>query len=93
LIFELARARRPSPGLVTAPLLGRGGLRGCGVSGVGEQVPGAVSSLRATAVVAIFFPRRLAMRWKAAANSGERLAVCAASHSTQRSHTGPCLEM
>ena len=38
-----------------------------------------VSSLRATAVVAIFFPRRFAMRWKAGANCGERLAVCAAS--------------
>src|SRR5215471_9965382 len=48
-----------------------------------------VSSLRATAVVAIFFPRRLAMRWKVAANCGCRLAVWAASHSTQRSHTEP----
>jgi len=45
------------------------------------------------AVVAIFFPRRVAMRWKVAANCGERLAVWAASHSTQRSHTEPCLEM
>jgi hypothetical protein len=34
------------------------------VFGVGEQVRQArVSSLRATAVVAIFFPRRLAMAW------------------------------
>ena len=52
-----------------------------------------VSSLRATAVVAIFFPRRWAMAWKLAANCGERLAVCAASHSAQRSRTEPCLEM
>jgi hypothetical protein len=52
-----------------------------------------VASLRATAVVAIFFPRRFAMRWKAGANSGERLAVYAASHSTQRSHAEPSLEM
>src|SRR5690242_7690472 len=48
-----------------------------------------VSSLRATAVVAIFFPRRWAMRWKVAANCGCRLAVWAASHSTQRSPTEP----
>src|SRR6266496_5200958 len=32
-----------------------------------------VSSLRATAVVAIFFPRRLAMAWKPAANCGGSL--------------------
>jgi hypothetical protein len=31
--------------------------------GVGEQVVGAVSSLRATATVAIFVPRRFAIRW------------------------------
>jgi hypothetical protein len=52
-----------------------------------------VASLRATAVVAIFFPRRFAMRWTAGANCGERLAVCAASHGTHRSHTEPSLEM
>ena len=52
-----------------------------------------VSSLRATAVVAIFFPRRWAMAWKVAENCGERLAVCAASHNTRRSHAEPCLEM
>ena len=44
-------------------------------------------------MVAIFVPRRLAIAWKLAANCGCRLAVCAVSHSTQRSHTEPCLEM
>jgi hypothetical protein len=44
-------------------------------------------------VVAIFFPRRLAMAWKVAVNCGERLAVCAASHKTNRSHAEPCLSV
>ena len=47
-------------------------------------------SLRATAVVAIFFPRRLAMAWKVVANCGAGLADCAAWHNTHRSHAGPC---
>jgi hypothetical protein len=41
-------------------------------------------------MVAIFVPRRLAMAAQVAANSGERLAVCAAWFRTQRSHAEPC---
>src|SRR6266568_1951116 len=44
-------------------------------------------------MVAIFFPRRFAMFEQVAANSGDRLAVCAAWFITQRSHAEPCLEM
>jgi hypothetical protein len=48
-----------------------------------------VTSLRAIAMVAIFFPRRLAMAAQVSANCGERLAVCAAWLRTQRSHVDP----
>lgn len=41
------------------------------------------------AVVAIFLPRRRAMASSPGAKSGCRLAVCAASHSTRRTRTGP----
>ena len=44
-------------------------------------------------MVAIFFPRRLAMAAQVAAKSGDRLAVCAAWFSTHRSHADPCLEI
>ena len=47
-------------------------------------------SLRASAVVAIFFLRRLVMAWKVVANCGGGLVVCAAWHNTHRSHAGPC---
>jgi hypothetical protein len=71
IIVELARGH-------AAPL------RGCHRAAVGSVAGGGaaacpalasrcqarVSSLRATAVVAIFFPRRVAMRWKLAANCG-----------------------
>ncbi len=50
-------------------------------------------SLRATAVVAIFFPRCLVMAWKVVADCGAGLAVCAASHNTHRSYAGPCPAM
>ena len=41
-------------------------------------------------MVAIFFPRRLEMAAQAAANSGDRLAVCAAWFMTHRSQAEPC---
>ena len=44
-------------------------------------------------MVAIFFPRRLAMAAYVAVNSGDRLAVCAAWFSAHRSQAEPCLEM
>jgi hypothetical protein len=68
-------------------------LRGCGVLGAGEQVPGAGEQLAGDRGGGDLLPRRFAMRWKVAANCGERLAVWAASHITQRSHTEPSLEM
>ena len=49
--------------------------------------------MRAIAMVAIFFPRLLAMVVQLAANCGDRLAVWAAWLSTHRSQAEPCLEM
>jgi len=62
------------------------GAAGCGAISCpasASRCQARVASLRAMAVVAIFFPRRCAMRWTVAANCGERLAVCAAPHPAQ----------
>jgi len=63
MIYELARAGRPFRARHGAAV---GGVAGCGAAGCSASVSrcqARVSSLRATAVVAIFFPRRLAMAW------------------------------
>jgi hypothetical protein len=66
------------------------GAAGPGGGAVASRCQARVSSLRAIAMVAILFPRRLAMAAQAAENSGDRLAVWAAWFMTCRSQAGPC---
>jgi hypothetical protein len=62
MISELARAGRPFRAGHGAAVRGvADGAAGCSASV--SRCQARVSSLRATAVVAIFFPRRLAMAW------------------------------
>jgi hypothetical protein len=95
MIYELARGHATPPGLSPCrPGRGcGGGLRGCGTLGVGEQVPGAGEQLAGDRGGGDFLPAPLGDGLEAGGELGDRLAVCAASHSTQRSHTEPCLEM
>ena len=65
LIFELARGWRPLPACHLRWVSGAGAAAGCGTASPASvsRCQARVSSLRATAVVAIFLPRRLAMAW------------------------------
>ncbi len=67
LIFELARAGRPLRGCHRVPAWATAAVAaGCGAavrSASASRCQARVSNLRATAVVAIFFPRRFAMPW------------------------------
>jgi hypothetical protein len=60
--------------------------------GASEPAPGVGEQLAGDRGRSDLIPPPLPMAWKAAANCGERLAVCAASHYTHRSHTEPSVE-
>jgi len=67
MIYELARGLATPPGLFhRVPVWAADAALGCGMgvrSASVSRCQARVASLRATAVVAIFFPRRLAMAW------------------------------
>ena len=65
LVFELARGWRPLPACHLRWVSGAAAAAGCGTASPASvsRCQARVSSLRATAVVAIFLPRRLAMAW------------------------------